>query len=195
MLEDEYFRSNYDIRSVLRMLFTSEFFKSDAVRFAKVKSPVEAVVGTLHLLGDFKFPKWGIFDIALECRYMGQDLLNPPSVEGWHTGKEWIDRGSLVERINFVADQVGNMQQPGIRAIVDALLDRAPLLSPEAVVAGCLELMGELRLHENNRELLIDQIRRRAVMRTANLEDRRFAEEMTLRTMKMIGATREYQFA
>ena len=32
---------------------------------------------------------------------MGQDLMNPPSVEGWHTGKEWIDTGILVERINF----------------------------------------------------------------------------------------------
>ena len=39
---------------------------------------------------------------------MGQDLLNPPSVEGWHTGKEWIDTGCLVERINFAAQQVGD---------------------------------------------------------------------------------------
>ncbi|GIT02316.1 MAG: hypothetical protein CM1200mP27_09410 [Chloroflexota bacterium] len=60
-----------------------------------MKSPAEVVVGTLHLLGDFKFPKRGIFDVALGCRYMGQDLLNPPSVEGWHTGEEWIDSGNL----------------------------------------------------------------------------------------------------
>jgi hypothetical protein len=26
---------------------------------------------------------------------MGQDLLNPPSVEGCHTGREWIDTGCL----------------------------------------------------------------------------------------------------
>ena len=47
----------------------------------------------------------GIYDVAFECRYMGQDLLNPPSVEGWHTGKEWIDTGILVERVNFAAER------------------------------------------------------------------------------------------
>ena len=31
----------------------------------------------------------------MNTAYMGQDLLNPPSVEGWHTGKEWINSGSL----------------------------------------------------------------------------------------------------
>ena len=39
---------------------------------------------------------------------MGQELMNPPSVEGWHTGKEWIDTGILVERVNFAAEQVGD---------------------------------------------------------------------------------------
>ena len=35
MLEEEYFRSNYDIRSMLRVLFNSENFKN--ARFVKVK--------------------------------------------------------------------------------------------------------------------------------------------------------------
>ena len=195
ILEDEYFRSGYDIRSVLRMLFNSDFFKSDAARFAKVKSPAEVVVDTLHLLGDFKFPRRGIFDTALSCRYMGQDLLNPPSVEGWHTGKEWVDSGSLVERINFVADQVSNIQQPGVRAMVGALMERQTVLAPEAVVDGCLELMGHARLHETNRQHLLNQIRAGGEVSTVTPEDRRNAERVILWTMKMIGSTREYQFA
>ena len=43
----------------------------------------------------------------MQPTYMGQDLLNPPSVEGWHTGKEWINSGSLMSRINFTAADVG----------------------------------------------------------------------------------------
>ena len=185
----------YDMRSVLRVLFNSDFFKSEGARFAKVKSPAEVVVGTLHLLGDYKYPKWGIFDTAQVCRYMGQDLLNPPTVEGWHTGREWIDSGSLVERINFVADQVGNLQQPGVRAMIDALLDRGPIIEPEFVVDDCLELMGQLRLHENTRRKLVEQARGVGRIRTDNPEDRQTAEQVLLRTMKMIGSTREYQFA
>ena len=55
----------------------------------------------------------------MQPSYMGQDLLNPPSVEGWHTGKEWINSGSLMSRINFVAEQVGNTDLPGVQAIVE----------------------------------------------------------------------------
>jgi len=195
ILADAYLQYDYDIRSVLRVLFNSDFFKSEKVRFAKVKGPAEVVVGTLHLLGEFKFPKLGIFDVALESRYMGQDLLNPPSVEGWHTGREWIDSGSLVGRINFVADQVGNIHQPGIRAIVNALLARGPVLTAEAVLDGCLELMGHIRLTDTTRQQLIQQVRKGGEISTDTLDDRRAAQEVMLRTLKMIGSTREYQFA
>ena len=41
--------SNYDIRSVLRVLFHSDFFKN--ARFAKIKSPAELVISTLRLVG------------------------------------------------------------------------------------------------------------------------------------------------
>src|ERR687886_731755 len=63
MLEDEYFRSGYDIRSMLRVLFNSDAFKD--ARFAKIKSPIETVVGTMRLIGDWSAPKPGfepIFD-------------------------------------------------------------------------------------------------------------------------------------
>ena len=110
MLEDEYFRSGYDIRSMLRLLFHSDAFKS--ARFAKVKSPVETVMGTMRLVGDWNSPKPGFEWIFDEMKYMGQELFNPPSVEGWHTGREWIDGGTLVHRINFTAGYVGDVNYP-----------------------------------------------------------------------------------
>ena len=57
MLEDEYFSSGYDLRSMLRVLFNSDSFKN--ARFAKVKSPTEVVIGTMRLVDDFKTPKLG----------------------------------------------------------------------------------------------------------------------------------------
>ena len=195
ILANAFVEHKYDIRKVMRVLFNSEFFKSESARFAKVKSPAEVVVGTLHLLNDYKYPRWGIMDVALVSRYMGQDLLNPPTVEGWHTGKEWIDSGSLVERINFVADQVSNPEQPGIRAIVNELLERKPQLEPECIVDGCLDLMGQLRLHEKTRQHLLDQVSRTGPVRTDNPQDRQLARDVVLHTMRIIGSTREYQFA
>ena len=78
---------------------------------------------------------------------------------------------------------------------MNQLLDRNPVLGPESAVDGCLELMGELRLHDKTRQRLLEQAERIGRIRTDNHKDRKIAQEMVLRTMKMIGSTREYQFA
>ena len=192
LLESEYFRSGYDIRAILRALFTADFFQSDDARFARVKSPAEVVVGTLHLVGDYKFPRTGVMDAALECRYMNQDLLNPPSVEGWHTGKEWIDSGSMVERINFVADALGNAGHPGVRDLVDGVLARQEesdgVGGAAGIIDGCLELLGSVILRPDNRAALVAQA---ATMLDAGAA----TDAVVLNALRMIGATREYQFA
>jgi hypothetical protein len=188
-LEAEYFRSNYDIRSMLRLLFNADFFKK--TRFAKVKSPVETVVGTTRLVGDFTFPKPGFNALTLYIRYMGQDLLNPPTVEGWHTGKEWIDSGTLVERINFTADQVGNVNLPGVRDIIARLRAEGPTLSPERLVDGCLELLGGYKLADETYNELVTLARGDGELRTD-------AEDFPVRVDQMlqsIVATAEYLFA
>ena len=42
-----------------------------------------------------------------------------PRVEGWHEGAEWIDSGTLLERVNFVGKELGNVKNPGVRGIID----------------------------------------------------------------------------
>jgi uncharacterized protein (DUF1800 family) len=189
MLEDEYFRSNYNIGSMLRVLFNSEFFKD--ARFAKVKSPAETVVGTMRLVGDFTFPKPGLNAMALNIRYMGQDLLNPPTVEGWHTGKEWIDSGTLVERINFTADNVGNINHPGVRAIINRLSSEGRTMSPERLVDGCLEMLGAYELAESTRSQMLALARSEGQIRTGTEEFSRRVGQM----LQSIVATTEYLFA
>ena len=189
MLEDEYYRSNYDVRSMLRVLFNADFFKD--ARFTKVKSPTETVVGTMRLVGDFDMPKPGMNAMTLSIRYMGQDLLNPPTVEGWHTGREWIDSGTLVERINFTADAVGNTAHPGVQAIINRLSSEGAAISPERLVDGCLEMLGAYELAEVTRTELVSLARGEGELRTG-------ADEFGPRVGQMlqsIVATTEYLFA
>ena len=84
-----------------------------------------------------------------------RDLLNPPTVEGWHTGREWIDSGTLVERINFTADAVGNTRHPGIRSIINRLRSEGDTISEERLVDGCLELLGAYELADLTRNELV----------------------------------------
>ncbi|MSQ06032.1 MAG: DUF1800 domain-containing protein [Dehalococcoidia bacterium] len=186
-LEEEYFRSGYDIRSMLRVLFNSDFFKD--ARFTKVKSPAEVVAGTLRLVGDFTQPKPRLYDSALEIRYMGQDLLNPPTVEGWHTGAEWIDSGTLVERINFMAGEMGKVQAPGIQAIVQRLCAEGATISTERLLAGCLEMLGGYELTPENRTLLLSHVQAGGPLRTGG---EGFAPRVA-QILQLIVSTQEYQ--
>jgi uncharacterized protein (DUF1800 family) len=187
-LEDEYFRSGYELRSMLRVLFNSDSFKN--ARFAKVKNPCEVVAGALRIVGDFKEPKPRFYDPALEIRYMGQDLLNPPTVEGWHTGREWIDSGTLVERVNFTAGEMGRVQAPGIRAMVRRLAAEGPMVPAVRLVDGCLEMLGGYGLMADTRALLLSQFQPDGGLDTGTEE---FAHSVG-QILQLIVSTQEYQF-
>ena len=193
VLEEEYFRSDYDIRSMLRVLFNSEFFKNS--RFTKVKSPAELVAGVMRLVGDYTSPKPDIHQIVAACNYMGQELFNPPTVEGWHTGKEWIDSGALVERVNFAADQVGDLSKPGVRRIADRLAAVGPSMTPEQLVDGCLDLAGPVLVSQARRNDLIAHVQRGGEVRCGTDEERRAFNERVARLLRFIVAAREFQFA
>jgi uncharacterized protein (DUF1800 family) len=184
--------SKYDIRSVLRVLFNSDFFKN--ARFQHMKSPAEVVVGTLRLVGGFEIPRPGYGELSMQPAYMGQDLLNPPSVEGWHTGKEWINSGSLMARINFVAELVGDPSLPGVRAIINRLKAKGTL-SPEQLVEGCLDLLGPVEVGAETRQELIDQAKEWGTLRWDNEANAQAADKRVGEMLQLIVATREYQFA
>jgi len=189
MLEEEYFRSNYDISSMLRVLFNSNFFKNS--RFEKVKSPTETVVGTMRLVGDYTTPKLGLNALTLNIRYMGQDLLNPPTVEGWHTGKEWIDSGTLVERINFTADQVGNTDLPGVKNIIERFNSEGSTISHEQFISGCLEMLGAYELTPETHSQLMEMAQSEGEVKTGTPEFETRVGQM----LQSIVATTEYLFA
>ena len=188
-----YFDSNYDLREIMRVLLNSDFFKN--AHFTKVKSPSELVAGVLRLVQDFQEPQPGLVETCWESKYMGQELLNPPTVEGWHTGKEWIDSGALVGRVNFAADQVGNVRYPGIQDIIQRLTASGTSLTPEQLVDQCLDLVGPLPVSEKTRTSLLGkaQVAGTAPFGTAE-EKERFAGRVG-EMLQLIVATREFQFA
>ena len=107
---------------------------------ARVKSPVELVAGVVRLTGEFDRPRYEILERYSQASYMGQILNNPPSVEGWHTGTDWLNSGTLVERINFASQQVGDVSKPGVRAMVERISAQiSAATSPERLVDACLE--------------------------------------------------------
>ena len=193
MMEEEYLRSNCDIRSVLRVLFNSDFFKTS--RFTKVKSPAELVAGVMRLVDDYTSPKPLVHEIAGACGYMGQELLNPPTVEGWHTGREWIDSGALVERVNFAANQVGDLSKPGVQRIVARLTAMGPTMTIEKLVDACLELTGFVPVSQDRRAELIAHVEMGGEVRCGTLQELDTFNQRVARLLQLVVSSREYQFA
>jgi uncharacterized protein (DUF1800 family) len=192
-LSNAYFESNYDIRSVMRVLLNSDFFKNAI--YAKVRSPAEVVASVLRLVGDFQEPRPGLLETTYESKYMGQELLNPPTVEGWHTGREWIDSGSLVGRVNFSADQVGDISQPGVRDIIDRLASQGTSMTPEELVDGCLDLIGPLEVEEKTRTSLLGKASAAGELRLDTESGKQDFARRVAEMLQLIVATREFQFA
>ncbi len=131
---------------------------------------------------------------------MGQELLNPPTVEGWHTGKEWIDSGALVGRVNFAADLVRNVQHPGIQDIIQRLTasetsTSETSLSPEQLVDQCLDLVGPLPVVEKTRASLLSKAQAAGPAPFGTPDEKeRFAGRVG-EMLQLIVATREFQLA
>ena len=188
-----YFEFNGDIRSILRVLFNSDFFKE--ARFKKVKSPAELVAGTIKLVGTHQFPELGLTQLGGAPGLMGQELMNPPTVEGWHTGKEWIDGGTLNERVNFAVNQLSDVTKPGIKDIIDRLGAEAASLSPEEFVNRCLDLVGPIDVGDETRAGLLKYAASEGSLRFGSDSEREQSAARIGRMLQLIAASREYQFA
>ncbi len=195
LLAGEFQRTGGNIRSVMRALFLSDFFRSEAVRLARVKSPAELVAGTARLAGSHRFPEWSIVNLAMDVNFMGQEILNPPTVEGWHTGQEWIDTGNLVERVNAAALEIGDITQPGVRAIIRRMREQGADLSPEQLVDACLESLSLYEIEENTRSSLVAHVEQDGDLAFDRRGVAECAEQRVAALLQLIVATREYQLA
>lgn len=97
----------YDIRELLRTVFTSEFFYAPEYRYTMVKHPADYVITAMRTL---EMDEYSYHDgAAVKMRDMGMSLFEPPNVAGWNHGKSWINSGSTLARFNY-ADYVSSYQ-------------------------------------------------------------------------------------
>ena len=164
-------------------------------RYARVKSPAELVAGTVKLAGTHRFPDPGLVQLGEAPEYMGQHLTNPPTVEGWHTGQEWIDGGALTERVNFAADELGDVTKPGVRYLVERLSGDGSPISPEDLVDRTLDLVGPVVVSDVTRTSMLDHFRSDGDLTFETEQDRARSEALIARALQLAVSTREYQFA
>jgi uncharacterized protein (DUF1800 family) len=136
-LANTYMQTNYNIKAMLRRLFTAEYFFSS--EFGRYSWPVEFVVKSVKETG------WTGFSVdaaMTPLTNMGQQLYEPPDVNGWALGPQWFSTGAMLARMNFAATLMGNQKfnlgrelapyRQSPQSVVDYMLNRytfAPMTS------------------------------------------------------------------
>lgn len=125
-------RHDYDLRPVIRTVLLSQAFYDAGLIGQKIKSPVHNAVGTQRLLGG---PERNPKPIGWMLHGAGQNLFDPPSVDGWPGGRAWINTSTLFLRQNLAAYLVTHTRGHGLnpdrlgydpRAVLGELRDATP---------------------------------------------------------------------
>ena len=96
-LADQWRASKYDVKTLMKAIFTSPEFLAAAQYRALIKSPTELMISSAKALGTNTLAK----QIAQAGDGMGQGLFDPPEVGGWPSNASWISTNNVLARVNF----------------------------------------------------------------------------------------------
>jgi uncharacterized protein (DUF1800 family) len=99
-----HFADGYDIgRVVERMLRSNLFFSEHAYR-ARIKAPVDYVLGMARSLEAQMGTQNGALNLTQALENLGQNVFHPPSVKGWDGGQSWLNGQTLLFRQNLALE-------------------------------------------------------------------------------------------
>lgn len=103
------FYDDYDIEKLMRFVFMADWFYAEDNIGAKIKSPIEYLVGMANTVPVI-FEREG--DLLRIQRLLGQILLDPPNVAGWKGDKSWIDANTIMLRLKLPSVLLNNASIP-----------------------------------------------------------------------------------
>ena len=102
-----YMTSNYSIKATLQKLLISEPFLNPSNMWQRYSWPVEYVARAIKETG------WTGFSVNTAMTpllNMGQQLFEPPDVNGWELGPGWFSTSSMLNRMNFSSTLAANQR-------------------------------------------------------------------------------------
>jgi uncharacterized protein (DUF1800 family) len=145
-----YLRNDTNMKPVIRAVLLSSQF-TDRNRFHQRYSwPAEFIVRAIKEVGWVGF---NLTTTATPMVNMGQQLLEPPDVNGWELGVGWFSTGGMLARMNFASELARNQQF----LLRDAA--RAHNQTPDALVDFAINRLSLPELDGSVRNTLLDYAR------------------------------------
>ena len=102
-----YYSTGGQIEPMVRRLLLSPQFRDPANYYKRYSWPVEFVVRALKEVG---WNGFSVNDALTPLLNMGQQLFEPPDVNGWELGPGWFSSGAMLARMNFAAQLATNQK-------------------------------------------------------------------------------------
>ncbi len=180
-MREAYLNNDTSIKAMLVRLVTSEEFLADRAEFARYSWPAEYVVRAIKETG------WNGLSVDAAMTplvNMGQQLYEPPDVNGWALGAEWFSTASMLSRMNFAATLMANQRFNLQTASAPART------SPEALLDFHLARFTPAPLAAESRTALLDYLRQGV---TWPVTDAQLASKASGLARLIVGAA-DYQF-
>ncbi|MEP6592625.1 MAG: DUF1800 domain-containing protein, partial [Acidobacteriota bacterium] len=144
-----YYARNYEIEPMVRRLLLSPQFRDTSNHFKRFAWPVEFAVRAIKEVG---WTGFSVNDALSPLVNMGQQLLEPPDVNGWELGRGWFSTGAMLARMNFAA-QIATNQKFNLRDVF-----RGQANTPDALVGQALLRLSAPEYGARERSALIDYV-------------------------------------
>jgi len=99
-LAEVFYTSNYNIPTLLKAIFKSNWFYEQKNIGVKIKSPIDLITG---LSRQFNITYTKPQALIFLQKKLNQTIFYPPNVAGWPGGKYWIDNSTLMLRIKLAS--------------------------------------------------------------------------------------------
>lgn len=160
--------NHFEIKPVLKFLFSSAHFYGDSVMGAQIKSPLDFYIGLQRELDVQYLPESGyqinysMWQLIIDnCETMGQVYANPPNVSGWPAYyqaplyyKLWINTSTFPKRNEFSSTLINfGFNREGQFITADLVRFASGFSNPEnpqQLIAGIIQLLYRVPVSEQS---------------------------------------------
>ena len=171
----ESFARDLDVARLLGTILRSNLFYSPAAYRQRIKCPVEYALGIVRGLE----ATVATAPLGRHLAQLGQNLYDPPTMDGWQGGRCWINQFTLLDRSNLALALVSGVKPYEKKLDPAALAARYGHHSPEAAGRFIVDLFLQADLADNVDRIVLEGIKtqagpdqlRRLVHRVATLPE------------------------
>ncbi|HEV8143087.1 MAG TPA: DUF1800 domain-containing protein [Methylomirabilota bacterium] len=154
---DTYRHTGGDVKSMLRVIFTSDEFRAPDAERAKIKKPLEFVASAVRAVGGTADARGG-FQLARAAAEIGETLYGAQPPTGWPDRAEaWVNAGTLLARMNFALALVEG-RLSGVRIDTSAMATGSAPQDPRLTLDRVLATLLNGRVSADTRRVLETQL-------------------------------------